>query len=321
MGRGLKNPKRRYALNQCPLYGAQSKAKVAKTLNWEDSAASLVSFARRETNYREFKDEGRDIQAPKDQLERVQRRLANLLVRLNVPEYLHSGVKGRSYVSNAKDHANAMPAIKVDIEKFYVSTTRDFVMRWFCSELRCSQDVAAMLTTIACWRRKFLPTGSPLSQILAFHVHRRMFDTIDRFVKNAGGVLSVYVDDISISMPNANWSTVKRVGRMIERQGLRWHKPHVFRRGQPKFITGTIAKATHLEALNSRHAEFMESLKECEALAGGAPTDEKTTRYVFARTAGLLETIDQVDERKRQWASGFRAILSALRTTVTRPTP
>ena len=47
---------------------------------------------------------GRIIEEPKPQLKLIHQRFARLLAQIETPDYLHSGVKGRSYITNANAH-------------------------------------------------------------------------------------------------------------------------------------------------------------------------------------------------------------------------
>jgi RNA-directed DNA polymerase len=290
----LDRQRRKYSLVQSPLYRLSNRRRLAEILAFADGAKALDQFVARSDNYREFVDNGREIQAPRPQMEQLHRNLAKLLIRIASPEYLHSGICDRSYVSNARTHQSRMPAIKVDIRRFYPSTSWDHVFRLFRNSLECSPDVAGVIATLSCCAYGHIPTGSPLSQILAFHAHRTMFDAIAEFAHSKGGIASVYVDDIVVSMPHANMADLRHVERIISRHGLssKKQKRRLFRSDEPKLITGVIVKPTHLEAPNRLHQKFG------EALAALAVAEESLQHGLAARKAiGIAQSIAYVDPR------------------------
>jgi hypothetical protein len=305
----LESLRAKYQLTASPLYRLMSRRKLAELLQWTGSAQELDRYAARSDNYRVFsiKSEGkknRDVQEPKEALQRLHRRLAILLLRIEPPGYLHSGLRRRSFVTNAAPHVNSMPAIKLDVKKFYPSTTWAHVYRFFLRDLRCAPDVAGVLATLACFlagESRHLPTGSSLSQILAFYAHKHMFDAIHQVAVARGGVMTVYVDDMVLSMPDASPADIRRLGRIVEKQGLEWHKDRFFPRGAAKRVTGTIAKADRLEADKKQHFKYHNAL----AAMSESPPRSAGRRAAARRSLGLLQSIAQVDSRQVHIAAGM----------------
>ncbi|MCZ2156518.1 MAG: reverse transcriptase family protein [Bryobacterales bacterium] len=298
----------KYGMSQSPLFRLGSR-RTAEFLHWCGTANDLDRFAERDDNYRVFTvcevgKKPRLVQEPKEGLKRLYGRLANLLLRMDPPSYLHSGLKGRSFVTNGMQHVNDMPAIKLDVRRFYPSTGWGHVFRFFYHEMECARDVSGLIARISCFTDKnesFLPTGSCLSQILAFYCHKRMFDEIDAFVRARGGILTVYVDDIVASMPDASPADIRRIGRIVTKQGLSWHKDRFFPKGVPKRVTGTIAKTEHLEADKRQHFNYFAALETMS----GADIAPKEKGKAARRALGILQSIAQVDNRCVVMASGM----------------
>jgi RNA-directed DNA polymerase len=119
-----------YALDQSPLYKVKSIAQLADILNTDQKAISRLLSSY--DNYIRFTtDKGRDVQWPKPGLRRIQKRAANLLGRIETPDFLHSAKRGRSYITNAASHCAMVPAIKVDIRKFFQSVRVPAVRHFF----------------------------------------------------------------------------------------------------------------------------------------------------------------------------------------------
>ena len=290
----------KYALKQSPLFRLRSKRRLAELLGWSGTGNELDAFANRGDNYRRFAieqddDKSRDVQEPKAALRRIHRRLASLLLRIEVPDYLHSGLRGRSFVTNGMQHVNSMPAIKLDIRKFYPSTKWQHVYRCFLTQFECSADVAAVLASLTCVRTReelHLPTGSAVSQIMAFYAHRRLFDSIDEIAQARGGVFTLYVDDMVLSMPDASPADILKVGRLVASEGLHWHKDRFFPAGRPKRVTGTIAGRERLEANKHLHFKYSNALSDMDLVS---PLTDRA--HAARRAVGLLQSIAQIDAR------------------------
>lgn len=97
----------------------------------------------------------------------MHRRLRAQLERIEKPNYLHSGVRGRSCLSNARVHAGALPLGRLSIQPFFPLVSAVWVAKFFQDALACSPDAVAMLTRPSTYD-DHVPTGSGLSQLLAF---------------------------------------------------------------------------------------------------------------------------------------------------------
>ena len=142
----------RYALRDSPLYRLSSRKRMLTILKMTAEESTSI---RRKRVYNLFetqdryksdlpalKHKARQIQSPEAVLKRVQTRLANLLARIELPNYLHSARKGRSYKSNARAHAFGHSVARIDIKKFYERAHASYIHTYFLEELKCSRDVA-----------------------------------------------------------------------------------------------------------------------------------------------------------------------------------
>ncbi len=189
-----------YPIHQSPLFRLLSKRKFESVIgvSWE----AIPDLLARD-GYRVWKNEkDREIQAPIFWMATVHKRIANLLGRIELPDYLYSR-KGRSYADNARQHVGIQQLLKTDINKFYPSTTRRMVMKLFIEDFQCARDVANRLADICCYKQRHLPTGSPLSGRVAFFAARHMFDEVSSLASAADCKMTAYVDDITVSGSNA----------------------------------------------------------------------------------------------------------------------
>lgn len=125
---------RHYALINSPLFRLKSTKQLAGLL-FIDNLDILRSILKRKPyivfNRPKPNGEMRLIEAPVGHLKRLQQRIHGLLIRIQPPVYLHSPAKGRSGITNALVHRNNPELRKLDIRKFFPSTHKDMVYRFF----------------------------------------------------------------------------------------------------------------------------------------------------------------------------------------------
>lgn len=250
-----------YPLNQSPLYGVKSKRRLYEVLLTDKQKVSWLLDHSQE-NYNQFSigapPKTRDIEEPKPKLKEVHLRIHFLLSRIETPAYLHSGKSDKSYVTNALLHRNSAHVAKTDIKKFFPSTKEKHIRAFFSETLCCAPDVSHILVRL-CLIDGHIPTGSHLSQILAFWAYKRMFDQIDEYAKSKNLLWSCYVDDITISGPTLPKGCLAEVSRIASKFGLVCHKSKIFRPGIPRLVTGVVlsggvGKVEHRKIVSLRHA-------------------------------------------------------------------
>lgn len=216
-----------YKLDQSPFYCLQSKAKLATLLGV--SRSKLKRLARSESLYVEKeiihprRKKSRIVEKPKYELKLIQKRIEELIKRIEIPNYIHAPAKGRSYISNAKAHLNSYVVSSLDIVKYFPSTKSKRVYWFFHKRMKCSSDVAAILTKLSTYK-EHLPTGSPLSPILSYFVHIDMWKEINDIVENSGCILTVYMDDVTISGNHVSPNLIWQIKKKFHRYGLSTNK-------------------------------------------------------------------------------------------------
>lgn len=229
-----------YPLHQSPLFFLRSRKRLAQNVLHLELAA-LNSLLQRPENYIEKSrvtgSKVRVIHAPKPALLRVQYRLADLLGRIEQPDYVHSGQKGRSHITNALAHARHTGLLKIDIRRFYPSITRSRIWRFFAERMQCSDDVAALLASLSTCQGS-APIGSPISQTLALLVVRPMLDELSALAKEQDLVFTCYVDDLCFSGEQASPSFLRLIKQVICRNGFQHHGGEYYEPMADKLITG-----------------------------------------------------------------------------------
>lgn len=230
----------RKPIDRCHLYGIRSPHALAIRLGWDLEKLRKLAENGGYSVYPHAKT-GRMIQEPGRALQSLHRQFHNYLARIEVPDYLHSAVRGRSYLTNARAHIGDRSLIKIDVAKFYQSVPQYKVMHFFRDVMKCSGDVAGLLANLICFNKK-LATGSAVSPIISYYTYKGMFDGLDELAKSYGLVMSCYVDDITMSGQNANSEVLHEARTIIFQNGLRAHKDRRFSPDFAKTVTGIIVR-------------------------------------------------------------------------------
>ena len=220
----------RYHLSQSPLYKATSPSQLAKRLDLGIEEEELERLVNRGDNYVRFytgTTKKRAVQKPKERLWALHKRIATWLGRIETPDYLHSAVKGRSYITNAQAHRADTNLIQVDIRSFFQNVTKHAVYVFFMDTMRCRPDVA-MLLAKAFTVDEHLPTGSPVSPILSYFAHKRLFDGVANLATEYELAFTAYIDDMCLSGTLASRKILFKVRQIIASNGLKSHKCRFF---------------------------------------------------------------------------------------------
>lgn len=284
-----------YEIDQSPFYCLKSQTKLAKLL-WI-SREKLKVLTQSGNLYCEGihikNGKSRFVEKPRSDLKRTQKQIEDLLKRIKCPEYLHSPKKGCSYISNAKVHVNANVVRTLDIEKFFPSTPSRRVYWFFNKRMKCSSDVAGILTKLLTFK-EHLPTGSPSSPILSYFAHIDMWDSISEIVQRENCNLSVYIDDITISGNRVSDKLIWEVKKLLHRNGLNSNnkKEKHYAGNQLRKITGIIITPEgELKVPNRQHLKMHKTRKEiC------SPVCLEKRKNLFQRLRGLEAQAKQIRE-------------------------
>jgi retron-type reverse transcriptase len=291
------NEIKRYALNQSPLYKLANRKKLSGLL--KISTRELRTLSREANSlYREFpvpkKNGGtRDVENPARQLKLVQARLARWLSRIAPPDYLFCPVKGRCYVSNAALHRGQRVVHCLDVRKYFPSTSARRVFWFFRTVMKCEADIAATLTKLSTYQGH-LPTGSPLSPILAYYAHYDVWEAIAAICREHGYKLSVYIDDVTISGSAILATVLWRIKKEIHRSGLRYHKEKSYYDGIAE-ITGVIVSGDRLITPNRQLKKIVAIKEQIRATNRDAETEK-----LREKLSGLYAQARQVTANQTQ---------------------
>jgi hypothetical protein len=311
-------PRRDLRIEECWLYAIASPADLARRLSSRGfvlTTKEIEQLSKDAGNFKLFaikKSNGkmRAIQEPKPKLQRAHRRIHELLSRVQVPTYLHSAVRGKSYLSNAHAHALGVAVIKIDVKEFFASVPRDAVLRFFRKTMKCRQDVAGLLADLLTFDAH-LPTGSSASPIIAYYAFKPMFDEIERLAKVHSLIMTCYVDDMALSGSAAVKSTLFETRKIIARFGLKSHKAHIFSLADPKVITGVCLTSDGNRVPNKLHLKIKQGF---DAVSNAVTLEAKSKASISL--LGRLEAAGQIDPTFKARAATLRSGLRIARQAV-----
>ncbi len=293
-----------YTLKDSPLYNITTRAKLSTILC---SEAKLLNQLKSDENYQIFSIEKpsggeRVIETPKYGLDVVHTRIASLLTRISVPDYLHSGIKKRSNITNAEAHIGVHPILTMDIKKFYPSVTKKSVFYLFTEMFNMSRDVAGLLAEI-CTYENHIPTGSRISMPLSFWANFQMYERLNSLCLSRNVKMTVYVDDLTFSGLNVNELFQKNVTQIINASGLVIHpdKTRLYEREAKKLITGVIVGAADIKVRNRHHQLIYELFNKREIA-----TDENHLAKINSQLLGRLVAAGQIETIFKQRAISLR---------------
>ena len=213
----------KFSLEERKLFKKKSKKYLAFVLKEERSLLKEISKNPQEfyrfapkTIEKNGKKKTRNIEEPNFILKPIHRKIHILLSEIPAPDYLFSKKKS-SCVLNAKAHVNCHGStLNIDIENFFPSTSRIRVQQFFGYFLQYPRDVADFMADI-CTVNNHIPTGSPLSLMLAFWANKPMFDELNKLAASRKIKMTIYVDDISFTGVAVNDSFKNKVTEIVNR--------------------------------------------------------------------------------------------------------
>lgn len=258
----------------------------------------------------------RVVESPKYLLRTLHSKLFEFLQRIATPPYLHSGVRGRSYITNAREHLENESLLKVDISKFYPSVKRASIKRMFREQFICSDDVSALLADLCTVNTDgghgradgHVPTGSPLSQMLAYYTHKKLFDRLQVYAQSRSIKMTCYVDDLVFSGKKIVIADRVAICSLIRKAGLKPNtkKTRLYRPNQAKKVTGVILLDGKERVPNSLRRDIDDQFRLLNCNQG-----EATYTKTLQKLVGQLRAAGQIEPYFGKLGSTLQPRLSA----------
>ncbi len=282
---------------KCYLFGLKSKKKLLELLHIDRKIYCKSSFLNRKIKpyiYIDKDDHERLVEAPDSDLKKIQSKILKSLQKIDVPNYIFSGIKGKCYIDNAKTHANKNFLFKVDITKFFPNTDRNKIYNFYLKKLETSPDVANILTNLSTINldlkkqdnktmskvnefisekniksRNHLITGSPLSSIMSYFANVDMFENLFNLAKKHNITMTVYVDDVvftsNTKIPyffrNKVISIIRQNGYDLSKKKCKWYNKPSYKK-----VTGVILdKKGNLQVPNKLMLKTHELINELKS--------------------------------------------------------
>lgn len=300
----MKTIKQKYPIDQCALYKCRSRKRLETILAIERGDLRNIQSAIRYCSFEiDKKDstEKRIITAPKRTIKAIQARILTLLQRIERPEWLISGEKGKCYIDNGKAHIGSSYVLTMDIKKFYDNCRRDYVYHFFLDKMQTAPDVAKILTDIVTYNGG-IPTGCPTSQLIAYYAYEDMFKQIRDCAESYGCIFTLYVDDMTFSSedPFPQEKLSREIDIILRKYG---HKPKYrkvvfYSKEKAKPITGTIVTPNHeLEVPNRLQEKIYNGFQSIKKMSESEYEGSDEINHATQALLGQVQAAKSIDSR------------------------
>lgn len=306
----IQTNKKSYTLTDSCFFRLRSKKRLSEILHTDLSELKLLTS---DNNYNCYTDSNgpkpREIEHPYFTLDKLHTRIASLICRIGQPDYIHSGVKGRSHITNAKQHVGNHHVLTSDIQSFFPSTSKKMVFDFFNKKMECSPDVSDLLSEI-CTCKGHIPTGSRISMPLAFWANEPMFSQLYKFSVAKGVKFTIFVDDIVFSGNSIDKRFLHNVKRIVSSYGHVAHprKTKFYEAGKVKVVTGVAVTECGLEVANRHRKNIFQDIAQWKVIEkAGMKNDDLNNRVVGRMTAQSL-----IDNRFKDKARTLKASIKKI---------
>ena len=174
------------------------RMKSAKHLSWaiyrKNEEYRIVSIPKKSGGSRKLHD-------PSPGLRKAQHGILALLSQIELPEYIHGFQTGKGVISAALQHVQMGSVVSLDIKDFFPSIKVDLVAQILKGY--GMGEAAAKAVSELCTYKVYLPQGAITSPKISSLVSAVTFGpAIAKFCEQRGYRLTVYADDITISIPS-----------------------------------------------------------------------------------------------------------------------
>lgn len=257
-----------YKIENSPLYRMRNRRKLAILLGVPSNYFSYIH----EFQYDKFsrpKPNGngqRCFTVPVGEIKIIQKRICQLLSRIETPDWVISGKKHFSYITNAEKHQDNNFVKTMDISKFYDSVQKKYIYHMFTDKFKMAEDISRLMTNLVTYKG-VLPTGSPSSQLIVYWSYSDMFEKIREIAIEKGCLFTLYVDDMIFSSKYPIERELRdSVAKILKHNGLKAKnsKDHYYQSNKLKVITGVGLLNGNKVVLNKKREEILQQYQKCK---------------------------------------------------------
>ena len=241
------------------------------------------------------------MSAPRNKLKLIQKRINTLLTEVEISNAAHCGVKGRSHYSHAAIHSGSKCLFQLDVEDFYPNISHYRVFHLFRHELKCSEEVAGILTRL-CTVNGQIPQGAPTSTTLANLVCRKLDARFTGLSKKHSIQYSRYNDDLTFSGDKIPNSFKEKVREIVTQSGfpLNTEKESTAMKSEPQVVTGLSVNRRFPRVPRKTRREWRQQKHIFERFTAKrlSINEEEKQRRSFLGKAAYLAYINKKRHRK-----------------------
>jgi len=158
----------------------------------------------------------------------------------------------------------------------------------------CSEDIAETLAKLSTVKG-YVPTGSPVSQSLAFIVNLSIFNHINVYARDRGLTFTLYVDDLTFSGKKIPKNFVSYVQNHLEKnRGYSSHKVRQYNASTEKVITGVVIKGSAAEVKNTQRKTITNLYRKIPYYSDPVRRLDAGTIKFFQRLIGHLFSAGEI---------------------------
>lgn len=217
------------------------------------------------------------------------------------PDFMHVGIKKRSYVTYARPHVSKPCVITIDIKRCFDSITEEEVAVAMQQHLKLDTDLCTHLARVLCFRSK-VAQGFPTSNYICNLYLLTPLTNLHNALKKQGVHFDNYVDDLAasgaIAAPDV---VVNEIALALSRASLKMNKAKVvvMPASRQQVICGlivnkrlTLTRKLKLRLLGDIARGRMNSATANGWIANLKTIDPKFQQKLrsFARTKGLVKS-------------------------------
>ena len=192
---------------------------------WYDPKIDMKTELQK--TYLDGTPKSRPIRPPRPYLKKIQSQIKDRIFSLiELPPYVHGGVKKRSNITNAKPHQGKKYILTTDMRDFYPSIKAKTVHQTFI-DLGFNKQCAFYITRLTTWKGE-LPQGTPTSTHIANIVFLKTDYKLIEFCRSKGITYTRYIDDLTFSCQSDFQEDIDEILNIILQSGLKISRRKTF---------------------------------------------------------------------------------------------